>query len=156
MILQGTEAERRVAYGGRKTGRPPAAVLPRRGGESGFTLIETMIAMFILVTALLGIISTTVIVIRSNTLSKTITTATTLADERMEILKNTRYDIVTNSLASGSDTVVSDSTYTRTWTVTDTLTPADNIKTITVSVAWTWQGVPHNVTQRSIIAMAME
>jgi prepilin-type N-terminal cleavage/methylation domain-containing protein len=155
MIFPGTHVERRAVYGRRKAGSRSAAVLRQRDGEAGFTLIEIMIAMFILVTALLGIISTTVIVIQSNTLSKTMTTATTLADERMEILKNTRYDLVLNSLNSGSDTVVSDSTYTRTWTVTNNA-PAAGMQTIAVRVAWTWRGVPHNVNLRSVIAQAME
>jgi type II secretory pathway pseudopilin PulG len=155
MILPGAHVERRAVYSRRKVGSRSAAVLRQRDGEGGFTLIEIMIAMFILVTALVGIISTTVIVIQSNTLSKTMTTATTLADERMEILKNTRYDLVLNSLSSGSDTVVSDSTYTRTWTIMND-TPAAGMQTIAVGVAWTWRGVPHNVNLRSVVAQAME
>jgi Tfp pilus assembly protein PilV len=155
MIFPGTYVERRAVYSRRKARTFSAAVLRQRGGEGGFTLIEIMIAMFILVTALVGIISTTVIVMRSNSLSKTMTTATTLANERMEILKNTSYNIASDSLISGSDTVVSDSTYTRTWTVTNNV-PAADMKTITVGVTWTWQGVPHNVNLATVVARAME
>jgi len=39
-------------------------------GNRGFTLIEVLIAGFLLVVALLGVISTTVIIIKSNSLSK--------------------------------------------------------------------------------------
>ena len=113
-------------------------------GNRGFTLIEVIIAGFILVIALLGVISTTVIVIKSNSLSKTMTTATTLAKDKMEQLKNTGY----NSLA-GTDTA--DSIYTRTWTVTDG-SPAADMKTIVVTVLWNWQGAQHNVSLTTIVA----
>ena len=104
-----------------------------------------MISLFILVTAMVGIISTSVVVIQSNSLSKTMTTATTLAKERMEILKNTKYA----NLIAGSDTV--DSTYTRTWTVANN-SPATDMKQITVSVVWTWRGTSHTVSLESIAA----
>ena len=112
-------------------------------GNRGFTLIEILIAVFLLVTALLGVMSTTVIVIKSNSLSKEVTTATTLAKDKMEQLKNTGYD----SLA-GTDTA--DSIYTRTWTVTPDGSPAAGMKTIEVKVEW--QSASHNVTLKTIMA----
>ncbi|MDP2840356.1 MAG: prepilin-type N-terminal cleavage/methylation domain-containing protein [Syntrophales bacterium] len=114
-------------------------------GNRGFTLIEILIAVFILVTALLGVISTTVIVIKSNSLSKTMTTATTLAKDKMEQLKYTGYD----SLA-GTDTA--DSIYSRTWTVTADGSPAAGMKTIVVTVQWSWQGATRNVALTTIVA----
>ncbi len=114
-------------------------------GNRGFTLLEVLIVIFLLVTALLGSISTTVMVIKSNSLSKTMTTATTLAKDKMEQLKNTGYD----SLA-GTDTA--DSIYTRTWTVTADGSPAAGMKTIVVTVQWNWQSAPHNVALTTIVA----
>lgn len=117
--------------------------------NGGFTLIEVMIAVFILVTALLGIISTTLIVVKSNTLSKTMTTATTLARDRMEQLKNTGYD----NLAGGTDnTTMNNSIYTATWTVTADGTPAAGMKTIVVTVGWNWRGVQRSVAVTTIVA----
>ena len=113
--------------------------------NKGFTLVEIMIAIFILVIALLGLISVTVMVIKGNSFSKTMTTATTLAKDRMEQLKNTAY----GSLAGGTDTA--ESIYTRTWIVNDN-SPAANMKTIAVTVTWSWQGAPHNVPLRTIVA----
>jgi len=118
-----------------------------------------MIAVFILVVALLGLISVTVMVIKGNSFSKTMTTATTLAKDRMEQLKNTSY----GSLASGTDsdyarldstvqaTQTAESIYTRTWTVTNN-SPAANMKTIEVKVEWDWQGATRNVTLHTIVA----
>ena len=107
----------------------------------GFTLIEIIIAIFILVVALLGLAGVASTVINGNSFSKEITTATTLAQEKIEELRNTNYQ----SLASGNDT---QAIYTRTWTITLTAT---YIKTIEVVVQWNHYGNSHNVTLRSIV-----
>ena len=97
----------------------------------GFTLIEVMIAVFLLTVALLGTAALTTTVIRGNFFSQVSTTATTLAKDKMEELKAMPY----NSLpANGTDAwnsmgTASGSYYTRTWTVTGT-----DPKTITVTV----------------------
>ena len=113
--------------------------------NNGFTLVEIMVAMGILTIALLGLVSVTVMVIKGNSFSKTMTTATILAKGKIEQLKNTSY----GSLAGGTDTV--ESIYTRTWTVTDD-SPAASMKTVVVTVQWNWQNVARNVTLSSIIA----
>jgi len=113
--------------------------------SQGFTLIEIMIAIFLLVVAMLGVISVTVMVIKGNAFSKTMTTATTLAADKMEELKNTAYA----SVVSGNDT--QETLYTRTWAVTDN-SPATGMKTVVVTVAWNWQGTGHNVVLRSIVS----
>ncbi len=127
-------------------------------GNRGFTLIEVLIAIFLLVVAILGSISTTAIIIKSNSLSKTMTTATTLAKDKMEQLKNTGYDV----LAGGTDYASKDSTlqttstansiFTRIWTVTSDGSPAAGMKTVAVTVQWNWQGASHNVALTTIVA----
>ena len=119
--------------------------MPGLGNNKGFTLVEIMIAIFILVIALLGLISVTVMVIKGNSFSKTMTTATTLAKDKMEQLKNTGYD----SSPGGPETA--ESIYTRTWTVTPN-DPAPNMKKIVVTVTWDWQGTTRNVTLMTIVA----
>lgn len=150
MTFQGTEQEKMTGHGRCDFRRLPARMLKRRDRPRGFTLIEITITIFLLVVALLGIMSTSVTVMRANSFSKTMTTATTLARAKMEVLKNTNYD----SLAGGTDTV--ESVFTRTWTVTNN-TPATDMKTIEVNVTWTWQAGanpdhPSFVNLRSIVA----
>ena len=126
-------------------------------GNRGFTLIEVLIAGFLLVVAILGVISTTVIIIKSNSLSKEMTTATTLAKDKMEQSKNTGYDglaagIVTdyaNMDSTVQTTSASDSIFTRRRTVTFD-SPAAGMKTIQVKVEW--KSTSHNVTLNTIVA----
>ncbi len=111
--------------------------------DRGFTLIEIMIALFLIVTALLGLMSTTTMVIKANSLSKMMTTATTLAQDRMEELKNRSF---ANIVSGGPETV--DTVYAREWVVTS---PIANTKMIVVTVTWSWQGSNHNVTLNSLV-----
>jgi len=112
--------------------------------QSGFTLIEIMIAMFVLAVGLLGAAGVATTVINGNALSKKITTATTLAQDKMEELKGTDYA----SIATDSDT--QESIYTRTWTVTSD-SPVTGMKTIDIVVAFSWKGSPHNVTLQTMV-----
>jgi type IV pilus assembly protein PilV len=113
--------------------------------HKGFTLVEILVAIGIIAIALLGLISVSTTVIKGNTFSKTMTAATTLANDKMEQLKKTGYA----SLASGAD--AAQSIYTRTWTVAQD-SPASGMKTVVVTVQWTWQGVARSLTIRSLIA----
>ena len=113
--------------------------------SSGFTLIEVMIAIFVLVVGLLGVAGVATTIINGNTFGKEITTATTLAQDKMEELKGTAYP----SIVSGSDT--QESIYTRTWTATPG-SPAAGMKTIEVAVAFPWKGTTHNVTLKTLVA----
>jgi len=117
----------------------------RLANSRGFTLVEVMIAIAILVIGLLGVAGVATTVINGNALGKEITTATTLAQDKMEELKGTAYA----SLTSNSDT--QESIYTRTWTVTAD-SPAAGMKTIDVVVTFSWKGATHNVTLKTIVA----
>jgi len=111
-------------------------------GQRGFTLIETLISMFILSVALLGMSSMVFSVIRATTQSKEMTTATTLLQDKMENLKNTGV----SSLASGNDSASQGNiTYLRQWVINT----AGNLKTISVTVNWTSRGA-HGVSATTL------
>jgi len=130
------------------------------GSCRGFTLIEIMVAIFLLVVAMLGVISVTAVVVKSNQLSEMITAATTLAKDSIEQASNDGYNNLTtgdvidyaNKASTVQTTVASDSIYTRKRTVSVDNTPVEATKTVTVEVKWYWQGTPHNVVLRSIVA----
>ncbi|HEX2975016.1 MAG TPA: type IV pilus modification protein PilV [Bacteroidales bacterium] len=125
-------------------------------GKRGFTLIEVLIAMFILVVALLGLLSLSTMVIKGNSFSKTTTMATTLAKDKLEDIKNKSYDNIVSATdyATSNGVVSTTSTgayYTRTCTVTPD-SPAANMKSISVQVAWLWNGTSRSMSTSTIIS----
>ncbi len=126
--------------------------LSPRGGGAGFTLVEVMVAVGVLIISLLGLISVAVGVIHGNAFSRQLTTGTTLAQDKIEALKGKAYGDAELSAGSHSDpgNPIS-SLYNRTWTVVDNA-PATDVKTITVTVGWNWRGAPHSVDLVTFIA----
>lgn len=110
----------------------------RRIKQVGFTLIEVLIALFVLSMVLLPMSTMVYSVMSATALSKEVSTATTLAQDLMERFKNLSF----SSLNSGNDsTILGNVTYDRQWTVST----AGNMKTIAVTVNWT-DRIPHNVS----------
>lgn len=141
----------------------------------GFTLIEILIAMFILTVAILALVSVTVMVIKGNSLNKMMNTATTLAKDQMETIKNSSQtdDAADfNNIASSSwSNVTGFPDYQRQWTVTTIIgnssctasgTPytcctgsmagtCPDQKNVAMEVRWQWQGSYRNVILNTII-----
>ena len=110
--------------------------------ESGFTMIELLVAVVILTTALLAISSMVYSVMNATSLSKETGTATTLMQDKMENLKHT----VVSSLTSGTDTIrLGNVDYLRQWSVASSA----NTRTITVTVNWANRG-PHTVSMTTL------
>ena len=135
----------------------------KAGNRAGFTLIEIMVAIVLLLVAMLGVISVTAVVVKSNLLSEMITTATTLAKDKIEQAKNDGYDGLAtgvvvdyaNKASTVQATAASDSIYTRTRTVnaiTIDSTTNNVVKKVKVAVQWTWLGRTHKVLLQSIVA----
>jgi len=118
--------------------------------NEGFTLIEVMIAIVILTIGLLALVSVTVMVIKGNSLNRGITTATTLAIQQLETLKNTSYSDIDSSPACPStwSTVTGFSGYEQMCTVGI----SGNQKTIVMEVRWFWLGIEKKVTLNTIIS----
>jgi prepilin-type N-terminal cleavage/methylation domain-containing protein len=103
---------------------------------NGFTLIEVLIATVIITIASLGVASLTVGVIRGNAFSKRVTTAATLAQDRLEEIKRLGYSNAGMAVATENyGTIANFSGYKRVTTV-DNDTPASKMKTINVTVYW--------------------
>jgi type IV pilus assembly protein PilV len=118
----------------------------RRKGQKGFTLLEFLIAVMVLSVGLLGMASLTGAMINFNRTAYNSTKAVTLAEEKMEELRNLNYQSLT-SLSSSYD---SDSIFTRTWTLTAD-DPDDNMTTIEVTVTWSWKGSSKSLSLKSIV-----
>jgi len=101
--------------------------------NKGFTLIEVLVAMVILSVGLLGTAALITGIIRGNKVSNRITTATTLAQDKMEEIKRSGYS---NAVSEAKSSLPSPyDQYERQVTVVDN-SPAANMKTVTVTVYW--------------------
>ncbi|MDY0188168.1 MAG: prepilin-type N-terminal cleavage/methylation domain-containing protein [Syntrophus sp. (in: bacteria)] len=116
--------------------------------KQGFTLIEILVAMCLLLIALLALLSLTTTVIKGNYASKMTTMATTLVKDKLEDLKNKSYasvsastsGITSTDYASATGQVSASSTgayFTRNCTCKlDAAEPNDTMKTVVVTVSW--------------------
>lgn len=137
--------------------------------QEGFTLIEVTIALVILVVGLLSIASMQVSAMKGNNLSDNITTALTLAEDKMEELLGMDYynpELEDKFIGNNDDLSRTESGWTdnqelnidetgkvnagnfrRVWNIADNQ-PFENSKTISVIVSW--HNDDHQVTLTSV------
>jgi Tfp pilus assembly protein PilV len=127
-----------------------------RAGRKGFTMIEVQIAIFMLVVAIIGLSSMTVMVMKGNSFSKCTTKATALANDKIEDLKSMAFSAAGFSAGAHSDGGNPiQGLYTRTWSVTDGMDTSNtniNYKTIAVKVTWGGQGQTSSVSLNALQA----
>ncbi len=126
-------------------------------GEKGFTLIEIIVAIMLLVVALLGMASVTTMVIKGNFSSRMMTTATTLAKDKMEDFNNLSYTALpigtATDYATAGGTVQTSATgayFSRSSTLTAN-SPVANMTSISVTVSWPQQSPTHSVMINTIV-----
>ena len=101
--------------------------------NSGFTLMEVLVAMVILTVGLLGVAALIAGIINSNKLSNRISTATVLAQDKMEDINRLGYsNAVSETRASMSSPY---DNYEREVTITPN-SPATGMSMVTVTVYW--------------------
>ena len=120
--------------------------------NKGFTLLEVLIAMVILSVGLLGMASLTVGIINGNRFSNDLTTATTLAQDKMEDVRRLGYsgtEATTTTVTENYNSITDYAAYKRV-TVTTVDSPAVGMKAITVTAYWDSDG--HSVELKTILA----
>lgn len=112
----------------------------------GFLMIEVILAIAIIAVGLFAVMSLATVVIKGNIQSKKVTTAITLAQDKMEYFKGITYDNI-----SGTYTVSND--YYLEALVQNNI-PGTNTKTVTVDVYWNPGTTTsnHKVTLQTIFA----
>jgi type IV pilus assembly protein PilV len=116
--------------------------------EEGFTLVEIMIALVVLSVGLVALAGLQISAIRGNAFSKRMTTAVSIANEKMEQLKNSSYA----NILSESSTQVNQSNMNFTRQVTVTNGPLANTKTLNVTVTWSDSSKSHSVPITTVIS----
>lgn len=112
----------------------------------GFTLVEALVAIVILVVGVLGAASLTGALMQSNRDATDRTRALELVRHKVEQIQSQGYyDVVT-----GSDSrAVGGVTFTRSWTVTPD-SPIAGLRDVQVNVTWTDQDGNHTVRTRTL------
>jgi prepilin-type N-terminal cleavage/methylation domain-containing protein len=131
----------------------------------GFTLIEFMVALLILIVGIFGMGSLQVTAIQGNLASRNLTTANVLAERKMEEFQNTAKSdfaglaLMTNH-ADPNNPLNSDGLggngntgrmFNRYWTI-ETYTGSANMKRIIVTVTWPERGRTRSTSLDTVIA----
>ena len=126
---------------------------PNKNNDNGFTLVEVLVAILILTVGLLGMASLTVAIIQGNKFSSDLTTATTLAQDKMEEIRRIRETGYSNVVAeTKADCSSPYDQYRREVLVTDD-SPATDMKTVIVKTYWGGTSKEdHNVELKTILA----
>jgi len=115
--------------------------------NAGFTLVESMLTLAIMSMGLLALAGLQITALRGNALARKMTTAVSIAEQRIEQLKNTSY---TNIQAEAA-TQVTASNLHFTRQVTVTTGPLPNTKSVSVLVSWQDQATTHTLPIATII-----
>ncbi|NIO17367.1 MAG: prepilin-type N-terminal cleavage/methylation domain-containing protein [Deltaproteobacteria bacterium] len=131
--------------------------------SAGFTLLEVLIALVILVVGLLGALLLQTTAIQGNAFSRELQTGVVLAEDLLEQVRVLEYDdpLISSNVADNPHENVelagvanpideqgaSGGIYVRRWTVVDT---KPNSKTISATVNWAIKGEAHSVTLTTV------
>lgn len=119
--------------------------------ENGFTLLEVLFALAIFSIGLLAVNAMTTMTIKSNYMSKNLTTAVHLAQNKLDELKAGSYASVTDTSDTGLDSQENPGAgiFNRSVTVTPHASP--DYKTVEVIVSWSDPDL-RQVAMQTIIA----
>ena len=117
------------------------------GSNAGFTLVESLLTLAIMAMSLLALAELQITALRGNTLARSMTTAVSLAEQRLEQLKNTSYANIQAEAAT--QVTAANLQFTRQVTVTNG--PLPNTKSVSVLVSWQDRAKTHTLPLATII-----
>ena len=115
--------------------------------NAGFTIVESLLTLAIMSMSLLALAGLQITALRGNALSRSMTTAVSIAEQTIEQLKNTSY--VNIQAEAATQVTASNLHFTRQVTVTNG--PLPNTKSVSVLVSWQDQSKTHTLPIATII-----
>ena len=121
-------------------------------GRRGYSLVEVMIGMTVLMIAIAGAFYMSFNLARQHQTIQYLATASNLAEYKLEELRNANFDEILSGNDGGTldDLGQSPGRYTRSWSVVDD-TPTAGLKTVTVTVNWDQWGVTRQYQLAGVI-----
>jgi len=119
-------------------------------GQNGFTLLEVIVAISILMFGILAVASMQSASIQGNDYSISLTEGTTIAADRVERMVRLPYTHADLAPTSGTPRTATVNNYTVSWTVTDNF-PITDTKTVMLTVTWTEHGNTKSITLPRIV-----
>lgn len=110
-------------------------------GNRGFTIVEVIVSIFLLLVGLLAVVMMQSSAIYGNRVSNELTEATYLAQQKLEEIKASTN--IAGELSGGDQ----QAGYARQWTVSNT---TGNARFVSVTVTWTILGTTRSVTLQTI------
>ncbi|MDG5813552.1 prepilin-type N-terminal cleavage/methylation domain-containing protein [Chitinispirillales bacterium ANBcel5] len=112
------------------------------GNNRGSSMVEVIVAMFILALLITGLNASVVHLVNSNLASKEISEATAMGNKILERLRREEY----GNVVSGFDTI--DDKFIRSWTVTD----ESHLRRVQLHVEWPSMGGRRQISMSTIIS----
>jgi len=117
----------------------------------GFTLLEILVTLVICALGALALANLQIVSMRGSGFNRDATFATTLAQRKMEELKSSSYSTVIAN-ATGVQEQNAGTTYTTTWTVSESGTAPNRYKNVGVTVTWAGKSGTLTITLNTIIS----
>lgn len=122
--------------------------------SKGFSLIEVLVALFILAISLLALAGLMVTTTKNNSFGGHMTEAATFAQDKLEQLRATPFGMIALNTTQTDNPVGSTGiTYTRSWVAVPNIPPPGNtLDVITITVSWA-DTIPHSINMVSAILL---
>jgi type IV pilus modification protein PilV len=134
--------------------RTGGLMMRRLKDARGFTLLEVMITVVILVIGLLGLAGLQIMAIKGNSFGQQMSVASTLAQNQLEQLRRISYDSLSDGSSDGNDQYTDAAngvTYNRQWAAVTDVSHPDWL-TLNVTVSWTGPTAGRAVTLSTIVS----
>ena len=131
-------------------------MLETKGREKGFSLVESLAAVFVVTVGLLGLAGMSYLAMSGTNTGRDISIATTLAQTTLEEIFSGGYDnaVPANHPMEYYGTIPGHPRFSRSVTIDDG-TPEPTTRTVTVSASWVTEvGLTRSVRLRTILSSA--